>query len=91
MWEWLKMYLVFAMAGGITTYFTVLLEANGYFKEITGENAKLIKYPIITFIVWTVAGVVLAPFWAIHVLTGNLENYRQSIAKGWLEDAGYND
>lgn len=91
MWEWLKMYLIFAAAGGITTYFTVLLEANGYFREVTGEDTTLIKHPIVTFIAWTLTSVILAPLWMIHILTGNIDIYRQRIVKGWLEDAGYND
>ena len=89
--EWLIMYLAFAVAGGITTYFTVIREVNESFEEITETKSPLARYPFIAFIIWSVMGVVLAPAWSVYVLTGNIDLYRQRILKGWLKDAGFDD
>lgn len=86
--EWLLVYLAFSVAGGITTYITVLGEANYIYKEVTELEGKL---GVFSFMVWTVASIFIAPLLAAVVLRGKTDELVDNIAIKWVTDAGYND
>jgi len=92
--DWLVIYLIFAVSGGVTTFYTILMETNILFEEITegkADTPAAIQYPVITFMIWLIISIVMAPIWAFIIITGELPKYRLRILKGWLENAGFND
>jgi hypothetical protein len=86
--EWLVAYLAFSVAGGITTYITVLREADKIYREVTEDESKL---GFMGFAMWSLASIVIAPILALVVLRGKTEELAEGIAVKWVEDARHND
>lgn len=86
--EWLIAYLAFSIAGGMTTYLTVMREADRIFQEVTEEESKL---GLVSFIVWTLVSIIIAPALAAIVLRGKTEELAEGVAIRWVERARHND
>jgi hypothetical protein len=86
--EWLVEYLAFSVAGGITTYITVLREADKIYRESTEEKSKL---GITGFVMWSLVSIFIAPILAMVILRGKTEELVEGIAIKWVEDARHND
>lgn len=86
--EWLVAYLAFSLAGGITTYLTVLKEADRIYQEVTEDSSKL---GIFSFIAWNIASLVIAPILLLIVVRNKTEDLTESIATGWVENARCDD
>lgn len=86
--EWLIMYLAFSLAGGTTTYFTVIKEADCIYQEVT-ENKP--RAGLIYFLLWNLASIFIAPLLALIVLTGKTDELKEKLLIGWIEDESCDD
>ena len=86
--EWLVVYLAFSLAGGVTTYLTVLKEADKIYMEATEDKSKL---GIGSFVLWNIASVLIAPLLAYLVLKNKTGELATDVGIKWVENARYND
>lgn len=86
--EWLIAYLAFSLAGGITTYLTVLREADRIYQEVTEDTSRL---GVFAFITWSLASIVIAPALLLVVLRSKTQELTENIATSWVENVRRDD
>lgn len=89
--EWLKIYLAFALAGGLVSYWTVIKDSVKETKAIDEDIIVVWDKSFPHFLAWMVGSLITAPFIFLIVVTGNLEEWKASLIRRWLEEGGHVD
>lgn len=90
--EWLKIYLAFALAGGVVSYWTVIRESIKEAKAID-EEIEIVwdTNKFIYFFTWVFGSIITAPIIFVIITTGNIEEWRATLIRRWLAQAGHSD